>query len=243
MKRFLLLMAMVLVGITAEAQLVRSATLTVTREELPPVELGWKHIIDAQVGLNIYHDELVGGLHYIAGYRLTQNLLAGAGVGINFSDRGFADDWWYHEDYEIAYDGNPKSAFSLYLHGRYFFSTNEWAPYVGVSAGANLAKKSKINKITYAVDENGNKTWEIIDRRHHKDVSSSSVYIDLNVGLNHRLASNLNNELSIYAGLKFWGKPCYEGGRYEVGLGESNIIANKDLANAICIYLGTSFAF
>lgn len=81
MKRFYLWAAMVLVGITAEAQLVRSSALTIIKEELPPVELGWKHIVDGQMGMTSADFDFAFGIHYIAAYRFTQNLLAGVGTG------------------------------------------------------------------------------------------------------------------------------------------------------------------
>lgn len=231
MKRFLLLMAMVLVGITAEAQLVRSATLTVTREDLPPVELGWKHIIDAHIGGVDFDDALMGGVNYIAGYRLTQNLLAGIGTGIYFCDDGVV-----HHGYSGVSIDAPKVAIPLYFHGRFFFSTNEWAPYVGVSAGAYLAKKSDIYVNKYGVDEYGTTNWhDYLGREFITTGKSSSLFADLNIGLNHRLLNNLNNEWSVYAGLKLWSEQYYE-------INNLNEISNHS-GTEFCIYLGTSFAF
>lgn len=229
-------MAMVLVGITAEAQLVRSATLTVTREDLPPVELGWKHIINAQVGAWDFAG-VGGGIHYIAGYRFTQNLLAGVGVGYDYSERKFVDDAWgtYENLYSVPFA--PHGAVALYLHGRYFFSTDVWAPYVGASAGGYLSKKSEIYKEIYAVDEWGNNNWQWIDSQFVTKVPASSLFIDLNVGLNHRMSTNYNIEWSIYAGLKLWSMPYY----YNDNTRVDNIVAETEGTG--CLYIGTSFAF
>ena len=227
-------MAMVLVGITAEAQLVRSATLTVTREKLPPVELGWKHIIDAQVGIKNMDDDAIGGIHYIAGYRFSQNLLAGVGIGCDFSGGGMAEGSWgtYHNLYSVE---NPHAALALYLHGRYFFSTDEWAPYVGASAGAYLAKKSDIYKELYGTDDLGELDWfNYLGSEFETSANSSSLYFDVNVGLNHRLSNNYNTELSVYAGLKLWAMPYYSSGNKGVTIGTTN---------AVNLYIGTSLSF
>lgn len=219
MKRFLLLAAMVLVGITAEAQLVRSATLTVTREELPPVELGWKHFVDGQIGLWDYDFGL--GIHYIAGYRFSENLLAGAGIGIDHSLSGFAD--YYDSTYNYQ---SPETAVPLYLHGRYYFSAKAWSPYVGASVGAYLAKKTKQNEAMYEFTEDGSQ-GAYIGSQEVGTKPSSSLFADFNVGLNHRL--NATQDLSFYAGVKLWGKPHIEYG--------------VDDSGAICLYYGMSFSF
>lgn len=184
MKRFLLLAAMAFITLIAEAQLVRSSALTVIREELPPVELGWKHIVDGQIGTAGF--DFIGGVHYIAAYRFTDSYLAGVGVGIESSEDGFVEMCAYG-DYEDATVAMP-----LYLHGRYYFATNRWSPYVGVSAGIYFASKQ-----AYL-----NNYWE----GYEVEGSSppfTSAFADLNVGLNHRLSADAKRELSIYAGLKF----------------------------------------
>ena len=219
MKKYILLLAMMLVGITAEAQLVRSATLTVTREELPPVELGWKHIIDGQVGL--WDRDFGAGIHYIAGYRFTEHLLAGVGIGVDYALSGFA----YYYDGNHSYN-EPKAAVPLYLHGRYYFSTKEWSPYIGASLGAYLARKTIVKEDIYNFLEDGTQgSWA-----GYKEVGtkpSSSLFADLNIGLNHRL--NATQDLSLYAGVKFWDMPYFE--------------YNNDDSGTICLYVGTSFTF
>ncbi|MBR3854023.1 MAG: hypothetical protein IKM41_05695 [Tidjanibacter sp.] len=233
MKKLVLIVAALLIGLSAEAQLVRSSALVVTKEEMPPVELGWKHIVDAQLGTSGYG--FCGGLHYIAGYRFSENLLAGVGVGYEHIGNGFPRCFIDSEPnvhFEISDDN--ESAVPLYLHGRYYFSDNEWAPYVGVSAGLYLAKRVEVIKANYIYTdlewELGYYDWE--NAEVVKKLSSSSLYFDLNVGLNHRLTAT--RDLAFYGGLKLWGEPCY--------FGAINSL-DKRTESSVGVYVGTSVTF
>lgn len=233
MKKLVLIVTALLIGLSAEAQLVRSSALVVTKEEMPPVELGWKHIVDAQLGTFGYG--FCGGLHYIAGYRFSENLLAGVGVGYEYIGNGFPSCFIDSEPnvlFEISDDN--ESAVPLYLHGRYYFSDNEWAPYVGVSAGLYLAKRVEVTKANYIITD---LEWELgyYDRENAevvKKLSSTSLYFDLNVGLNHRLTAT--RDLAFYGGLKLWGEPCYEGYVYT---------PDKYIQTEVGFYVGTSVTF
>lgn len=186
MKKYFLLAAMMLMGITAEAQLVRSSALTVIKEQLPPVELGWKHIVDGQIGTAGF--DFLGGVHYIAAYRFTDSYLAGVGVGIEFAEEGFIE-FMDGDDIPVA---TP-----IYLHGRYYFATGRWSPYVGASAGIYFAsKRSYLNNYWEGYEVEGS------------NPPFTSVFADFNVGFNHRLGADAKNELSIYAGLKLISQRC-----------------------------------
>ena len=226
MKRFFLLATMVLVGIAAEAQLVRSSALTVIREELPPVELGWKHIVDGQIGVDIFDAEPIVGVHYIAAYRFTDNYLAGVGVGIEGVDEGFVEII-EHEDISVAVP--------IYLHGRYYFATHRWSPYVGISAGIYFASKQ-----AYL-----NNYWEGYEVE-GSNPPFTSAFADLNVGLNHRLGADAKNELSIYAGLKFIRQRCvhvWSIPSYDYTYPDGVEIGVEGFEPVVGLYFGTSITF
>lgn len=221
-------MAMVLVGITAEAQLVRSSALTVIKEQLPPVELGWKHIVDGQVGTD--WEGLLAGVHYIAAYRFTESYLAGVGIGIESMEEGFvemADDFFQMEDVYIA--------MPLYLHGRYYLATNRWSPYVGISAGFYFASKR-----AYLND-----SWEGYEVEGDNPLFTSA-FADLNVGFNHRLGADAKHELSIYAGLKLISRRCVNVSvlpRYDDSIPEGIRLDEEGFDPLVGLYFGTSLSF
>ena len=239
MKRFLLLLAMVLVGLSAEAQLVRSSALIVTKQELPPVKLGFKNIVDVQGG--IFDLDFGGGIHYIAGYRFTEKLLAGVGVGYEYAADGFVQDWIWGKyvnnsmETDIYRTGRPKGAVPIYLHGRYYFSTKEWAPYVGLSAGLYLAKGYELEVCTEYRDEEDNtdRDWNLFEMKR-----TGGAYADVNIGLNHRITAT--TDFAVYFGAKLWGMPSYEG-TIDAYSTYDDIISGTMTTSAF--YLGASITF
>lgn len=95
-------------------------------------------------------------------------------------------------DYDDVYTGFP-----LFLHGRYYFATDRWSPYVGANVGLYFtSKKAYLNRVWegYEVDDATN--------------LRTSAFVDFNFGFNHRLGDDAQNELSIYAGLKLMNARC-----------------------------------
>lgn len=226
MKRFLLVAAMVFISLTAEAQLVKSSALTVIKEELPPVELGWKHIVDGQLGLG-WDVDLMAGIHYIAAYRFTENYLAGVGIGVERNGEGMIELHGYDDIYV---------AMPLYLHGRYYFATDRWSPYMGASAGIYFAsKRAYLNNNWEGYEVTGN------------DPSFTSLFVDFNFGLNHRLGAEARNELSLCAGLKLMAQRNVRVDvlpRYDNSYPEGVEIRNEGLDNPFMgFYFGTSITF
>lgn len=232
MKRFLLVVAMVFISLTAEAQLVRSSALTVIKEELPPVELGWKHIVDGQLGTGL-EDDWMAGIHYIAAYRFTENYLAGVGIGVESNQDGMicmlddGDEFYINNEIDVA--------MPLYLHGRYYFATDRWSPYMGASAGIYFASKR-----AYL-----NNNWEGYEVT-GDDPSFTSLFVDFNFGLNHRLGAEARNELSLYAGLKLMKQRYVVVAvlpQYDDSYPKSVGINNEGFDPFMGFYFGTSITF
>lgn len=238
MKKYILLIAMMLVGIAAEAQLVRSSTLTVVREELPPVQPGYKNIVDLHAGIVDF--DFIGGIHYIGGYRFNEKFLAGVGIGFEHTIEDFCEDWVYGKDsadLETSVYGYPtEAAMPLYLHGRYYFSTREWSPYIGLSTGVYIAKDSEIEVCSYNRDEYGN--WYGDPKTAYFRLKNGGVFADINIGLNHRFSAT--SDIAFYFGAKVWGKPSYDGG-VDCNSTYDDIIEGRSTTCAF--YLGANIAF
>lgn len=238
MKKYILLIAMMLVGIAAEAQLVRSSTLTVVREELPPVQPGYKNIVDLHAGL--FDFDFGGGIHYIGGYRFNEKFLAGVGIGFEYYLAGFYQDWVcdkYSANLKTSvYGGHKEAAMPLYLHGRYYFSTREWSPYIGLSTGVYIAKDSEIEVCSYNRDMYGN--WYGDPKTAYFRLKNGGVFADINIGLNHRFSAT--SDIAFYFGAKVWGMPSYEG---EVDCNSTYDDITEGRLITCAFYLGANIAF
>ncbi len=217
MKKFILLVVMAFVAVSAEAQMVRSSALFVKRAEAWPVERGWRHTFSGYGGLFEFEDPS-GGVNYMLGYRFNKNLLAGVGVGYEFGG-----DYFSISDWNLWSKNERESAVPLYLHGRYYFSAYRWAPFVGLSAGAYLVGESDCE---VPVNYSGSGI-ELVSSG-----SCMAPFVDLNVGYNYRITPK--QDLAFYVGIKYFSVPYFDPyGKHFTS--ESHV--------GSMLYLGTSITF
>ncbi len=227
MKKYLILIAALFIGLTAEAQLVRSSALIVTEDDSWPVKLGWTHIVDSQVGYSWWEEGPIFGIHYIAGYRFSPELLVGIGIGYDY----LRDVVWEYDVEEInpapsmttpdywSVTDSPDGGVPLFAHARYYFSTEVWAPYVGASLGMYLSGSATLNE-----------DWNTGTR----SAPSTTFYADINAGFNHRLSAA--QDLAIYAGIKRRGMCDYY---FEYSIDNLRTKYRNDYV----FYVGASYSF
>ena len=85
MKKNILLCLLLLLSYVAEAQMVSTSTLIVTKEKFPTVERGYESMAEVSPTLSIDTDSFYLDLNYIGGYRFNNTLFLGVGTGVNFN--------------------------------------------------------------------------------------------------------------------------------------------------------------
>ncbi len=93
MKKFVLLLAVALFGMTsvAEAQLIRSSRTVITKtkkekKELTPVKAGMQQEVSLEAGGLVECWNAILGVNYTIGYRFNNTLFLGGGIGGGYND-------------------------------------------------------------------------------------------------------------------------------------------------------------
>lgn len=138
MKRIFILFVLCLIPLMAEAQLVKSSTMTVTKEKkkLEPVQPRFQQ--SAEFSLNVL-DQFYISTKYIAGYRFNNWFFLGGGTGFTFNlSPGYGSH--FHYSYDI-YLSDKVVNIPLFVHLRTYLTRSRVNPYIGLSAGGLLSTK------------------------------------------------------------------------------------------------------
>lgn len=131
MKKNIILCLLLLLSYVAEAQMVSTSTLIVTKEKFPAVERGYESMAEVSPTLSIDSDSFYLDLNYIGGYRFNNTLFLGVGTGVNFNIPIGSSDLEYMN----------KICVPLYAHARVYILKGRLSPFVSLSLGARLSTK------------------------------------------------------------------------------------------------------
>ena len=139
MKRIFILFVLCLIPLMAEAQLVKSSTMTVTKEKkkLEPVKPRFQQSVEFSSHM-LYQYYI--STKYIAGYRFNNWFFLGGGTGFTFNTwpKG-SHEHYYSEDYKSISDKVVN--IPLFVHLRTYLTRSRVNPYIGLSAGGLLSTK------------------------------------------------------------------------------------------------------
>ncbi len=143
MKKIVVFLMAICLSLAANAQLVSSSSLIVTKNAFPGIQPGWRSNIECNYKVGI-DDYFYVGADYSFGYRFNKSFYLGIQAGMDYALEV--------EDYYsvIAPDAElyPSAInFPLCVDIRYFFPINRVFPFVQLNAGARLApnKTAKYN--------------------------------------------------------------------------------------------------
>ena len=144
MKRIFILFVLCLIPLMAEAQLVKSSTMTVTKvqkvkekKKLEPVQPRFQQSVE--FSLNVLNEFYIS-TKYIAGYRFNNWFFLGGGTG--FSSNLFNNS--YRHSHSLYYEppiGDKLVSIPLFVHLRTYLTRSRVNPYIGLSAGGLLSTK------------------------------------------------------------------------------------------------------
>lgn len=196
MKRIFILFVLCLIPLMAEAQLVKSSTMTVTKvqkvnekKKLEPVQPRFQQSVEfSSTMLN----ECYISTKYIAGYRFNNWIFLGGGTGFTFnlSPNNGSHDHYYSNAYESISDKAVN--IPLFVHLRAYFTRSRVNPYIGLSTGGLLSTKGQqrcYDSAGLVVDEH-EKVYEF---------SNCRGMIEPSFGINIRLKRKLDLYLAFSA--------------------------------------------
>ena len=189
MKRIFILFVLCLIPFMAEAQLVKSSTMTVTKvqkvkekKKLEPVQSRFQQ--SAEFSFNVF-DQVYVSTKYIAGYLFNNWFFLGGGTGLSFnlSCGGFS-----HAHYNGSIDpiGNKLVNIPLFVHLRTYLTRSRVKPYIGLSAGGLLSTKGHATCYDIDLDPDGFGYIDIDNGREY-EFSNCRGMIEPSFGINIRL--------------------------------------------------------
>ena len=226
MKHWLIVIALLCLAYESSAQIIRASSMIKvksqkTQKVQESVEKGFQHSIEVDattmlMSANADKSWNVGaGVQYIGGYRFSNTIFLGAGVGVEYhkfdsvSVVSSADLY-----YNMSYD---KVCIPLYLHFRAYLSKTRWQPYFFLSAGG-------------LIGTNGN--VELANENNYK-YNTCGVLATPGFGLNYRIS----NQLSVYLGVAYSMRSC----PYVVDFSANNATLKHSLCHGASIKLGCTF--
>lgn len=148
MKRIFILFVLCLIPLMAEAQLVKSSTMTVTKvqkvkekKKLEPVQPRFQQSVEFSFNMSIGEAPYIS-TKYIAGYRFNNWFFLGGGTGFTFNTwpNSSHDHYNYSNGYEIS---DKVVNIPLFVHLRTYLTRSRVNPYIGLSAGGLLTTKGQ----------------------------------------------------------------------------------------------------
>lgn len=170
MRRFLLVVASLLFAYMAEAQMVSTSSLIVTKEKFPAVERGYESMIELSPTIEAVSEFLFIDINYIGGYRFNNTLFLGVGTGLNFYMPGKGD-----------FQNINKLYVPLYAHAKVYVMKGRLSPFVALSVGARLSTKR------FYEDEDG----------YEKKYSTTNFLINPRIGVNYRFTPDVSGYVSL----------------------------------------------
>ena len=143
MKKIFILFVLCLIPLMAEAQLIKSSTMTVTKvqkvkekKKLEPVQPRFQQSVEFSFNL---FDKWYLSTKYIAGYRFNNWFFLGGGTGFTFNlMTDNTHDHYHSSGYSIS---DKVVNIPLFVHLRTYLTRSRVNPYIGLSAGGLLSTK------------------------------------------------------------------------------------------------------
>lgn len=226
MKHWLIVIVLLCLTYESSAQIIRASSMIKvkpqkTQKVLESVEKGFQHSIEVDgtaivMSANADKSWNIGaGVQYIGGYRFSNTMFLGAGVGVechkfdNASVESSADLY-----YNMSYD---KVCIPLYVHFRAYLSSSRCQPYFFLSAGGLIGTNGNI---------------ELANGNNYK-YNTCGVLAIPGFGLNYRIS----NQLSVYLGVAY-SMRSYP---YVADFSAKNATLKHSLYHGASIKLGCTF--
>lgn len=178
MKRFIISIAAILAVAAADAQLISSSSIVVTREKLPDVKRGYQQSVDLSYNSQI--DKKFGSsidINYIGGFRFNNTFFLGLGTGLNLdvTDKSIPDIPYEDMHLPVNLVNIP-----VYAHFRAYFLKTRWTPFFALSVGGRFSASRdldlELGKVQY---------------------STIGVLLNPQIGVNYRTGAKGNIYLSV----------------------------------------------
>jgi hypothetical protein len=185
------------------------------RIEYAKQQSGFASMIDVSYRLpfNALSDNI--GASYTAGYRISNTLYAGAGVGVNYFLNSQPSQVSINTPHGVAL--NPSAiTIPVFAYFRANFTNAQFSPFFALAAGYELGSKQKLNLDLYSVE-----------------YTTGGFFANPQLGINYR--TSLNTSLYLAVGFQAYTMPyCTEHTGY-------NATIRQELAYGVDIHLGFTF--
>lgn len=189
MKIYFLTILLSALAATANAQLVSSSSLVITKAKLPPVERGYEQSVDASYTmLMTAGNSMEANVSYIGGYRFNNAIFLGAGTGLSIVN-AVQEGYWKYEGDKLSL---PTVNIPLYAHFKAYFLQSRVSPFAALSAGGRFSTDKEFELAT------GEKV----------KYSTIGLYLNPSIGVNYRITAK--NSLYLSIGLKGMTVPSIE---------------------------------
>lgn len=199
----------------AERDSLAKITAEKRRIEYAKQQSGFASMIDLsyRLPLNVASDNI--GASYTAGYRISNTLYAGAGVGINYFLNSQPSQVSIDTPHGVAL--NPSAiTIPVFAYFRANFMNAQFSPFFALAAGYELGSKQKLNLDLYSVE-----------------YTTGGFFANPQIGINYR--TSLKTSLYLAVGFQAYSMPyCTEHTGY-------NATIKQELAYGVDIHLGFTF--
>ncbi|MBQ8493752.1 MAG: outer membrane beta-barrel protein [Alistipes sp.] len=142
MKKITLLLVALICAMGAEAQMVSTSTLIVTKEKFPAVEPGYESMVQVTPTIGSAFQNV--NINYIGGYRFNHVLFLGVGTGLDFNT--------WHDYGETSFKPDKLLYIPLYAKARAYILDKRWSPFVDLTAGGRFSTKEEYDGFKYSTN-------------------------------------------------------------------------------------------